>query len=278
MIKNLLVALDTSTSSMAAQKLAIQLAKSYGARLSGIGIVDEPWMMAPEAIPLGGLTFKMELDSQQVSKAQHKVHELEKAFLKMCKDADVSGSVIDVSGIPSEEIEHFLVEYDLLVIGKKASFHFNTPQDISVSVGQLIKDNPRPILVVEEEHPISRKEILVAFDGSLVASRALHMAILLGLFKDKAVHIASVGTSGEIVENWVAGAERLCHSHGIKTHLHALVTSETPSEALLKLSKEIDPAFIVLGAYGKGSLTHWVWGSCAEELLKSATCPLFFFH
>jgi nucleotide-binding universal stress UspA family protein len=279
MIKSILVALDGSPSSNSAKKMAILMAKDFNATLSGIGILDEPWIAAPEAIPLGGATFKVELDEQLLADAKRHVHKLETSFLDFCRNHDVSCSVIDATGVPSYEIEHFMVEHDLLIIGKDADFHFNPTQSTAVPVRQLLKDNPRPIIVTSTELPHEQsKHILVAFDGTFAASRALHMGLLLGLFEGKTVHIANVSQSEEEARDKVNMGAKLCKNHGVIAHIYPLVSQEKPEKALLNLSEDIKPSLIIMGVYGHGTLSHLFWGSCADNLLKSTLIPIFFYH
>ena len=279
MIKSILVALDESPSSSAAKKIGVGLAKTHKASLSGIGILDEPWIAAPEAIPLGGAAFKVELDQQLLSQAKKHVAKLEKAFVDFCKTQDLSCSIIDTVGVPPYEIEHFLTEYDLLIVGKDANFHFQPTPDTSVSVRQLLKDNPRPLIITGPQLPYQGStDVLVAFDGTLASSRALHMAVLMGIFHKKTLHIASVSENEEEARDYVNIAAKLCHNHEIKTHVHPLATSDKPAKALLNLIEGIKPSFLIMGAYGHGGFSRFFQGSCVEEILKSTDVPIFVFH
>ncbi len=279
MVKGILVALDDSPSSLSAQQVGVSFSKRYSATLTGIGVVDEPWISAPEAIPLGGASFKVELDEKLLADARRLVHKREKAFVDFCKSQGVPCSTIDTTGVPSYEIEHFLVEYDLLIIGKEANFHFTLIQETAVSVKQFMHDIPRPLIVTGPTLPYQRSSnILVAFDGTFAASRALHMALLLGLFDGKAVHIASIASSLEEAQDNVTAAAKLCCTHGVQTHLHPLALSQKPAKALLDLSEELKPSLIVMGTYGHGKIEHFFHGSCAEEILRSTDIPVFFSH
>lgn len=279
MIKAILTALDTSPASQTACELSIRLAKLTHATLSGIGIIDEPWVSFSEAIPLGGSSFKTEIDKKRIADMKHKVHDLEKAFKKLCEDQKVSCSVLDVVGFPSQQIEYFLTEYDLLIIGKDASFHFTPPHGTGPAVRQLIKDNPRPLIVTGTDLPSSQnKEVLVAFDGGFEASRSLHMALFLELLDNKTVHIVTVGAEEESVRATLETASRFCLNHGIKAHLHPSVTYDKAAPVILGLIKDITPSLLVLGAYGHGEIDRFLWGSCAEELLMATEVPVFFFH
>lgn len=279
MIKSILVTLDDSQSSQSAKALGIQLAHSHHAALTGIGILDEPWIAAPEAIPLGGAAFKVELDTQLLQEAKQRVHKLEKSFVADCKGKNVTCSVIDATGVPSYEIEHFITEYDILLIGKDANFHFASTQDTALSVKQVLKDNPRPIIVTSETLPNQKSShVLVAFDGTFASSRALHMALLIGIFKGKTLHIASVHADEERARENVNMAAKLCENHGIKVHLHPITSSQKASLPLLDLINDINPCLIVMGAFGQGGIAYFFMGSCAKDLLKSTDVPLFVYH
>lgn len=279
MIKSILITLDESQSSETAKTLGIQLAKSHKASVTGIGILDEPWIAAPEAIPLGGAAFKVDLDVQLLQDAKRHVHKLEKTFIDDCKGQHIAPSIIDATGVPAYEIEHFMTEYDLLIIGKDANFHFTPTQETTVSVKRILKDNPRPVIVTSSKLPHQESEhVLVAFDGTFASSRALHMALLIGIFKEKTVHIASVSSDEEEARNRVITAAKLCQNHGIKVHIHPIATTQKPAAALLELMEDLKPFLVVMGAFGHGGITYFFRGSCAQELLRSTNVPLFVFH
>ena len=279
MIKSILVTLDESESSVAAKKFGVLLAKDHKAALTGIGILDQPWIAAPEAIPLGGAAFKVELDEKLLHDAKRRVHKLEKDFTAYCKENKVESSIIDATGVPVFEIEYFATEHDLLIIGKDANFHFTNVDETGLSVNPLIRANPRPVIVTGPEIPNEKSsDILVAFDGTFASSRALHMAILVGILKGKTVHIAHVNSEEKAAKEITNIAIKLCTNHGIKAVGHPLVTSEKPVVALLKLKEEIKPFMIVLGAFGHAGISYLFMGSCAKELLKATSIPLFIYH
>lgn len=279
MIKSILVTLDDSESSVSAKKLGVALAKEHKASVTGIGVLDQPWIAAPEAIPLGGAAFKVELDEKLLQDTRRRVHKLEKDFTAFCKEEKVDSTIIDATGVPSYEIEYFATEHDLLIIGKDATFHFTSTEETGVSVKQIIRDNPLPVIVTSPTIPYEKSSsVLVAFDGTFASSRALHMAILVGILKGKEVHIAHVNPDQKEAKGIVEVAVKLCANHGIKAKGHPLASSEKPATALLKLSEEIEPSLIVLGAFGHAGISYLFMGSCAKTLLRTTSIPLFIYH
>lgn len=279
MLKSILVALDESKSSDSAKKFGIQFAKSYKASLTGIGILDEPWIAAPEAIPLGGAAFKVQLDEQFLKEAKTRIHKLEKAFVKDAKSESISASIIDATGVPAYEIEEFITEFDLLVIGKDANFHFTTTAETGVSATQIIQDNPRPVILTDTSLPYPKSSsIIVTYDGTLASSRALHMAILMGIFKGKDVHIANVSSEEHKARDLVNTANKLFKNHGIKAQTHPIVSSESAAKVLLELMDELQPNLVVMGAFGRRGIAALFRGSFAKELIKHSKVPLFVYH
>lgn len=278
MIKSILVVLDDTESSESALKLGVTLAKENNASIAGIGILDAPWITTPEAIPLGGAAFKVDLDEKILKDAKHRVHDLEQKFMAYCKNQKISSSIIDTTGVPFEEIEYFSTEFDLIIIGKDANFHFSPIQETTYAVKHILKDSPRPILVTSPQLPQDSSDVLIAFDGTFAASRALHMAILMGIFKDKTLHIVTVSENEEHARQWANGASKLCHHHGLKPHLHPIASIQKPSTVILDLIKDLKPSLIVIGAYGHSTIRSFFMGSCAKELLKGTDIPFFVFH
>ena len=279
MIKSILVTLDDSESSVSAKKFGVLLAKTHNASVTGIGILDQPWIAAPEAIPLGGAAFKVELDEKLLHDAKKRIHKIEKDFTAYCQEQKVTSSIIDATGVPAYEIEFFATAHDLLIIGKDANFHFTNVEETGIAVKQLIRANPRPVIVTGPEIPNEKSnDVIVAFDGTFASSRALHMAILVGILKGKTVHIAHVNSEEKAAKEIIDIAIKLCANHGIKAVGHPLITSEKPAAAILKLKEEIKPFLIVLGAFGHAGITYLFMGSCAKELIKTTSVPLFLYH
>lgn len=279
MIKSILVALDDSRSNESAKKLSVLLTNSHKASLTGIGVLDEPWIAAPEAIPLGGVAFKVDLDAQFLEDAKHHIHKIEREFTKYCKSHNIDCTIVDATGVPAYEIEHFVTEYDLLIIGKDANFHFTATEDTSISIKQIIRDNPRPLIVTGGTLPNQDSpHILVAYDGTFASSRALHLALLLNIFKGKTVHVVSISSNEEEARCRVTSALKLCQNYGVRAHIHPIGTSQKPSKVLLELMDDLKPSLVVMGAFGHRGISSFFRGSCAKDLLKSTDIPLFIYH
>jgi nucleotide-binding universal stress UspA family protein len=53
-----------------------------------------------------------------------------------------------------------------------------------------------------------------------------------------------------------------------------LLMSGTPAFAIVNYSKEAEIDLIVMGTHGRGGLGHFLMGSVAEKVVRSAPCPV----
>lgn len=277
MIRSILLALDESEASSIAQKFALTLAKKLNAHIAGIGVLDEPWITAPEAVPLGAAAFKVEMDNQLLEDAKTRIHALETGFKRAASELGNNYHIIDTEGFPAEEIEKAIVAHDVLILGRDANFHFFPLRGMAVSVEQLLKDSPRPIILTSDEET-EGEAIVFAYDGSLAAARAIHMAILLNMHRDKKVHIVSINADAKTARNKAARIHALCERHNIQSTIHAIESSEKPGTVLTDLADQLDASMIVLGAYGHSGIAAFFKGSAMKDLINSTKVPLFLYH
>ena len=54
--------------------------------------------------------------------------------------------------------------------------------------------------------------------------------------------------------------------------------SESPSEAIITVAKEIDADLIVMGTRGLSGFKHVMLGSVAERTVRLASCPVMTVH
>ena len=277
MIRSILVALDESKASRFAEKFAVHMAEQCKASITGIGVLDELWMIAPEAVPIGGAGFKAELDADVLADAKRRIHRLESDFSKLCQATQCAYEVIDAIGIPSDQICRHLTDHDILVVGKDADFHFIPTMGPSAPVEELMKHNPRP-LILTGTADLKGEDVLVAFDGTRASSKALHMALLMGFLKKSKTHIITVAHTSDEAEAIMRPALSLCEKHGIKAHPHPVGSDRKASEEILAYADKMHPSLIVIGAFGHKGIQYLFTGSCAKSLLKYSNYPFFLYH
>jgi nucleotide-binding universal stress UspA family protein len=277
MIRRILVAIDGTPASRVAQDLAIAIAKRQAAAVTGVGVVDRSWATAPQAVPIGGSAYKAHRDQVVLDELRHEVEAILGTFAEACRNAGILFSTVGVEGAPAQAIENEAEGCDLIVIGKDTNFHFEAEPDMTETVARLIRENARPVLVTSAVQPTGDKA-LVCYDGSVQASRAMHMFVLLGLAHDREVHLVSVAGTKEAAGARLASAEKLFAAHEIPVHLHGTAADADAAEIILAEADALRPGLLVMGAFGRTGLRELFLGSATRTLLRQCHTPMFIHH
>lgn len=277
MLKRILVVLDGSQASSVAKQYAIKLAKDLGAELTGVGVLDLPWITAAQPEPLGGGAFKIHRDQEVIHQHHKKIRAMLEKFADLCKENKLNYEAVELEGFPATEIETMAETHDLIVIGRTTDFNFELDVDTDFTVRHIIRDNPRPIVVVTSDYEVDRK-VLIAYDGSLQAARALHMYLLLGIGKGQKVHILSIGKKHNEAERAANRAKAMCLAHGVDAEAEGITSKLSVEEVIKKKAKELQVTMVVLGAFGHTGIRELIFGTTTEHLLKDSEVSLFIHH
>lgn len=275
MLKSLLIAIDETAASKTAQDIALVLARSHGATIDGLAVLDKPWIEEPRARPIGTGYYHHHRSEALTKSFTEKLDTLTGAFRSRCQEAGLTFQLDEQSRAPVEAIELESEVNDLVILGRDTTFHFMGDAGPSDTVMRLIRDNPRPLLVVP---PASKFEgdILVAYDGSFAASRALHTFILLGMAQDRPVRVLCIQNTEADAARIAGRAVRLLDNHNINAEAIAIGSDRSVEEIIAEQSR--NAAMIVLGAYGKSKLREFFFGTSTHKLLAQGTVPLFIDH
>jgi nucleotide-binding universal stress UspA family protein len=263
---------------MAAAELATRWAQRFEALVAGLGILDEPSIRGPQAVPVGGQAFKEQRDENRLADARAKVAELLARFTDRCREAQVACRVMEEMGTPFERILRAAQRYDLLMLGTQTHFHFETEVGPGETLDKVLESSPRPVVAVPENLP-SGTGILVAYDGRPAAARSLQALVALGLGTLGHVEVVSVDrkSSDAAAQEAELAAEYL-GSHGIAASSRPLVSDGRVEEVLLEESQQQDVELLVMGAYGSSKLSELFLGSTTRRVLQDTRVPLFLSH
>jgi nucleotide-binding universal stress UspA family protein len=272
------LALDETRASEAARDFAVDMAHRAGAELTGITIVDLPFITAGEAVPIGGLAYKESVDRHEIAEAEARRQRLNAAFSAICKARNVAHELVARDGEPFEAVLRGAETHDLVVMGHDASFHGSASEGVVATARELLKAHPRPMVIMPDAVP-SGDEILVLYDGSLPAMRALQLFALMGIAgKASRVQVLVVGDSD--ADSFACGsrARDYLAAHGVKADVNAIVSDDTPSDVIAQTLASMTARLVVMGAFGHTGLTGLFFGSTTRSLLNEMPAPLFIYH
>ena len=136
----------------------------------------------------------------------------------------------------------------------------------------------RPLLVVPcaQQAPAAGRSILVGWNGSMQAVRALGAALPF-LRRAERVTVASFATPAEPAAD-SAGLAPYLARHGVEADLVHASTGLDAGEALLSMAAERGADMLVMGGYGHARLSELLLGGATRTVLRAMNVPVLFAH
>jgi nucleotide-binding universal stress UspA family protein len=277
MLRTILVALDGSEPSRVAQEIAIGFARRFKADITGLAVLDRGYITAPTAVGIGGMAFKHHRDQVKLEQAHRFLERLEQHFQASCEDLGIKWQVIEEEGAPFDLICGEAHRHDLLVIGRDTDFHLEEEPAVADVVFRLLVENPRPVIVCPD-HTVPDGPIIAASDGGPQSSRALHMLALLGLGRDRVIHVLATADVHDAARHYAERPAELLARHGLQVEVHAVESTTEPHDVICEHAERLGAGMVAIGASSRGRLRDFFLGSTARRLLNACPCPLFVHH
>jgi nucleotide-binding universal stress UspA family protein len=277
MLRSIVVGLDGSVYSTAAVELGIRWAQRSGAVLVGLGIIDAPTICKPQPVPLGASAYKVHHDATLLADAGHKVKQFLAHCAQRCAEAGVTCQLLQDTGLPAEHILLEAQQYDLIMLGQHTFFHFETQEKPDETLSVVVKHSPCPIVAVPATL-IEGHAVIIAYDGSPQATRALHMFQALGLDNACDVHVVCVDAQQKHAACCAERAVAFLQGHNIVAQAHICATSASPAHVLLEHVQQLKAGLLVMGSSGRSPLREFFGGSITRTMLRASPVPLFLYH
>jgi hypothetical protein len=174
-LKDILVHIDNGLRCSIRLDAALGLAVKHGAHLIGLYVLTRPHIPGHVRVEIPD-----DLMQQQARAIEQPAADAEKIFNKHLQRAGVNGEWRCAEGMPSEVASLHGRYADIVVVGQRdpsgeeGAYGRTMPDDLILAVG-------RPVLVVPHvgAFPVIGERILVAWDASRLATRAVHDALPL---------------------------------------------------------------------------------------------------
>jgi nucleotide-binding universal stress UspA family protein len=275
-VRTILVGLDGSPEGEAAVDLSLRWARTTGARLVGLGIVDEPTIRRPEPVPMGAGHFKHERDERLLKDARRRVDEFLGGFACRCAAEDVPCEVIGKVGLPHEQIVLTGQCHDLVVLPRRSHFHFETEHKADDTIERVLRRSARPVVVVPPGRG-GTGPVVVAYDGGVHAARALQAFQALGIESAAEVLVVSVHEDAAEAVERAERAIAFLASHGIPAVRVAVAGPGPAAPVILRVVEDVDARLLVAGMRDRRRLTELFSGSATQALLRGGQAPLFLY-
>ena len=271
----ILIALDGSRPSQVAASLALQIAKQEKLLVRGLYIVDELLVVESEYKLEKELGYK----PGEVLVSDERVQLLKsqgEAALRWLEERGQNNEVpvqgdLMFGGMP-DVIMQEAEKVRLLALGRQGRGNDDDGTHLGGHFRIIAHQTPVPLLIGGETlSPIRR--ILLAYDGSLPAKRALTWASLLQHIWQS--HLLVVSVADETPSpHWLAEMEEQIDDSGLQNYRFIGRQGDATTQILATASEE-KADLIVMGGHQHSALLEWLTGSTLDQVLRNTPLPVF---
>ena len=276
-IKEIICLLDIETDlTTAPVQIATELATKLDAHVTGVSPLIEPVVPALMVQPV---------PDQFISDARNRAQDKARSSLdRFGEYVDRAGSryetrMMDLTPGGLDTFVNHTRMCDLVVVGQDNP---DRPEPLRAElIEAALFDSGRPILVVPYvgcEH-FAAKKIMVAWDGSKTAARAIHAAmpvlelaeeVQVVMVEAKKLHLP--GDPGADLAVYLS-------RHGVKVSVEKVpAPASGVSDALLNHISDNQIDLVIMGGYGHSRVREFILGGATRGMLQAMTVPCIMAH
>jgi nucleotide-binding universal stress UspA family protein len=277
MLKRILLLLADTASSMTARDYALRLAQQTGAEVAGLAGIDLSDFDVRMPGAIGAATFRAKLEEELKAQAAEIRQKLRDAFERQCRERQVTFEWVASEGEPVEMLQLATESRDLLISGHDTAFQGGLNEPLSDLLSRLTQMSPRPAIICPDSLSGS-DEVLIAYDGSFPAMRAVQMFALLGLGAGREIQVLSIDDQEELAVRRADGAATYLRGHGLSVSTAPVATRSHPGDVIRSEVTERNVGTLVMGAYGRRGIREMLFGSTTNRLVADPPCAVFLYH
>jgi len=276
MIRDILVNLTQGADQDPAAIFAVSLAAHFKAHLTSFAVTYEidvpPFYMG--AVPTDFIDAQMQENQTLAAGSAQRFRVL----------ADASGVTHDVRevsaslGVAANAFAEMARLYDLTVVAQPNP---DRPGPEEVIAETALLDSGRAVLLVPyvQKAPYSTGRVVVAWDGSRAAARALNEGLPL-LHPAKSVEIFCVQRGSSPAADVGVDVVRHLARHQIAAQVRTLHlgSNDGVAEAILNEVSDQAADLVIMGGYGHSRLKELVFGGVTREIVSTMTVPVLMAH
>jgi nucleotide-binding universal stress UspA family protein len=276
--KTVVVHVNSSADTERRVRLATQIVRMSKGRLVGAAMSGiSRFLYADHATAMG-----VSLAARYIDEARENARASLRRFETQCQALDLQS--FESRLLDDQAADGLVLQSrygDLVVLGQVSPDDPVSPLE-EETPEYVAMNSARPVLVVPYaahfEAPF--KHVLVAWDGSMEATRAVTAAIPLMEQAGKVtLAVFNAGRSPD-THGSEPGADMALYlaRHGIRVEVSSQVTTIDIGSALLSFAADIDADLLVMGCYGHSRFREIMLGGASRTVLQSMTLPVLMAH
>lgn len=253
------------------------LARAHYAQVEGLVVLDSPGIRGDIApVEMVGWPMVYDYVKKAVDDAEEEVGKLRQKFAAFCDEHRVSHLEAQMEGVPADLILRVASLFDLVVMGLRTYFHFETRKGPGESLDRVLDRTVTPVLAVPEKGPDELRRVLIAYDGSFGSARALRDCV--EVIRGAEVELTLFAADGD--ESHAKELVRHAAAY-LRAHEYRDFSVVTSTESAIEVVKRdflgrID--LIVAGIHAKRILRDAFVGSFTNQLIKDGRTALLLSH
>lgn len=275
MIRSILLPLSEGPPAAAARDYAFWLAKKEGSCIKALAVIDIktfeiPVLGTPDGFMPSVVTPPMAESQSLMAELTSLARERLEQFAGESERANIRCSTETRMGLPGEVIARQAIAHDIVVMCRGGYARAAVPEGrMDPLVSEVIRGSIRPVLVAGTSFPGSGEvsRIVVAFDGSSHAARALPVAAELGARSGVECTVLTVSSSEEAGQALIEPAEAFLYHHGLAPKRRVVLGSRA-SDLICEVAADMRADMLIMGAYGHAPVREMLFGSTTERVLS----------
>ena len=200
------------------------------------------------------------------------------AIADRCAREKVAFQPLEPVGLPVDEILLESQRCDLIVMPRHEPDETDSfEKGSTAALWAILRATPRPVVAVPAQ-AAPGEAVVIAYDGSLPAARALQAFESSGLAAKHSLHVVSIDDDPEEATRRGNRAIDFLANHELSAELHAVPCTATQSEHLMETARGLNAGLVVMGAYGRPRIYEFFLGSMTQAMLTECPIPLFLYH
>ena len=277
MSKKILAAFDGTRYSEGASKYAIQKAKVTGSLLIGVFIQDIRYLNYTYAYAWDQPFIDFSSIETAQKEEKEKINLNIKLFHRACEESGVKHKVHLDKGVPLQELLNESAFSDLIIIDSHTSFFSLGDNNPSPFLKDFLADSHCPVLIVPHQQ-ISFDKAVLCYDGG--PSSVFAVKQFSYLFREMEKTRTIVVSVNQQSSNHIKDGHNFkdlmhCHFQNVE---YELLHGNAEQELINYLKINGENTLVVMGAYGRSSLSRMFHQSLSNRVIKEMSIPVFITH
>lgn len=276
MIKDILLLVDLAKDRSPAATVAVDLAARFDAHVTGLALAVDPiipgFVAAPIPVELIEAAREEALKAARDGGARFEEHARMSSVSRETRIAEVL-----MGGAPESFVANCRLT-DLVVIGQDDPDRPEPMRDALIE--SALFEGVAPVLIVPyiARTGLATKRVMIAWDGSRTAARAVRSALPILKTADK-VTVVIVGSAMDQPGEPGADLATFLSRHALSVDIETIPAPSTGvADALLNHAADRGLDLVVMGGYGHSRVREFLFGGATRDILRTMTVPVLMTH